>query len=294
MSKSLNLPYLNILVAYPYMTKGMILALQKAKDATEGRFRFLLDSGAFTAYNSGKEIKLDDYCRFIESLPFEPTGYFMLDVIGNPSATMKNYEIMLKRGFNPIPVFTRGEDFSVLEEFYRTSDYVALGGLVGGKKNKKLYFIQKSLKIANNRKMHLLGFTSYKYVRRFKPYSVDSSSWTSGTRFGSVSIFKRNKGICTYSGIRKQLHSKPPIDIIKAYKELGYGYKDIAKKENWSGGALVLSKIGALAYMKLFLAFERYSNTKGYFACSSQDNLGVLASLYKERIINGKNRFDTI
>lgn len=175
----------NILVAYPYMKKPMIDLLKQ----NEHRTRFLLDSGAFTAWKAGKPIALDDYCRFIESLPFEPWRYFMLDVIGDPKATLKNYETMLKRGFKPIPIFTRGEDPSVLEDYYKTSDVVAIGGLVGTKGNKG--FVKGIMEKVGKRKVHWLGFTDLNFVKHYKPYSCDASSWNNGAQFGYVTYYDR-------------------------------------------------------------------------------------------------------
>jgi len=69
---------LNLLFSYAYLN-GTIINLLNNKD-----INFLLDSGAFSAWKLKKEIKLDDYCKFVESLPFAPWKYFTLDVIGNP------------------------------------------------------------------------------------------------------------------------------------------------------------------------------------------------------------------
>ena len=110
---------LNILIAYPYFQKTPD-AYIKSLNRVNGKFRFLLDSGAFTAWKAGNEIHIDDYCNFVENLKIKPWRYFTLDKIGDPIGTQKNYEIMLKRGFNPIPIFTRGESLSVLEDFYKT------------------------------------------------------------------------------------------------------------------------------------------------------------------------------
>ena len=87
----------NVLVAYPYLCKMDVSTLSPQEGV-----RLLVDCGAFTAYKSGKEIRLDDYCRFLESLPFKPFGYFSLDVIGDPDKTTRNYQIMLERVFKPI------------------------------------------------------------------------------------------------------------------------------------------------------------------------------------------------
>jgi len=153
--------------------------------------RFLLDSGAFTAWKAGKPIALDDYCRFIESLPFESWRYFMLDVIGDPAATMRNYETMLKRGFNPIPIFTRGEDPSVLDDYYKTSDLVAIGGLVGTPGNKG--FVKGIMEKVGGRRVHWLGFFDCNFVKHYRPYSCDSSTWKVGATFKNFNVVDGSK-----------------------------------------------------------------------------------------------------
>lgn len=151
------------------------------------KLRLLLDSGAFTAWKAGKPIALDDYCRFLDSLKIKPWRYFMLDVIGDPHATMRNYETMLKRGYDPIPIFTRGEDPSVLEDYYKTSDVVGIGGLVGTPANKG--FVKGIMQTIGNRKVHWLGFTSQPFIAQYRPFSCDSSSWQAAFMYGRVSLY---------------------------------------------------------------------------------------------------------
>ena len=63
---------LNTLIAYPYLKPDAVEMLRARAD----QVRFVLDSGAFTAWKSGNPIALDDYCRFIEGLPIKPWRYF--------------------------------------------------------------------------------------------------------------------------------------------------------------------------------------------------------------------------
>lgn len=177
---------LNILVAYPYFSKDVVEAI---KDRQQ-EIRLIVDSGAFTAWKAGKTIEIDSYCRFIESLPIKPWRYFSLDKVGDPHGSMKNYETMIRRGFNPIPVFTRGEHPSALEDYYKTSDLVGIGGLVKTPKN--VNFVKGIMPFIRGRKVHLLGFGNHNAIAYFKPYSFDSSSWSSGVRFGDIRLYDRN------------------------------------------------------------------------------------------------------
>jgi hypothetical protein len=169
-------PRLNLLIAYPYLTKQLLAQVKSELPRT----RFLLDSGAFTAWKAGTKIELDDYCNFIEGLDFQPWRYFTLDVIGDPKATLKNYDAMLKRGFNPVPIFTRGDSLAALEHYYRTSDLVGVGGLVGTRGNKG--FVNGIMKKIGKRRVHLLGFTRLDFLKTYRPYMCDTSSWEYGAR----------------------------------------------------------------------------------------------------------------
>ena len=104
---------------------------------------------------------------------------------------MRNYEIMLSRGYKPTPVFTFGDDLSVIDEYYKTSDFIGIGGLVGRPSNEMLIGLDKILKKVNGRKAHLLGFTRVEYLKLLKPYSCDSSSWSRWSKiwiYGSVPL----------------------------------------------------------------------------------------------------------
>ena len=54
----LKLPKVNILVAFPYFSKAII----KLLDNTDPNiFRLIIDSGAFTAWNTNKPIIFNEY-----------------------------------------------------------------------------------------------------------------------------------------------------------------------------------------------------------------------------------------
>ena len=272
--------YLNILVAYPYMSKSVIKILKDIHDELGDNFRFLLDSGAFTAYSSGKEIKLDDYCKFLDNLPFKPWNYFALDVIGNPEATMRNYEIMLSRGYKPAPVFTFGDDLSVIDEYYKTSDFIGIGGLVGRPSNEMLIGLDKILKKVNGRKAHLLGFTRVEYLKLLKPYSCDSSSWSSGVRFGFMEVYLGSSKFVKLQ--RKDVLKKPKKEVINAINNMGLDYTKLGKKEEWvnTEGKLI-SIIGNNSWVNFSLDIEKNIKTMLFLACASDWQIRASFKGYK-------------
>lgn len=239
----------------------------------ETQIRFLLDSGAFTAWKAGKTINLDEYCKFIESLPFKPWRYFTLDVVGDPAATLKNYETMLRRGFNPVPIFTRGEDPLVLEDYYKTSDVVGIGGLVKTEKNKG--FVKGIMKRAAGRRVHLLGFTNMNFIRALKPYMADSSSWQSAQMYGSVCVYFGNGDL---HQVRKEKFFKFPIEpkIHDSVQALGFDPYLVRRKESWTGGKSTIQRITGASWIKLSIDALEKIGTHLFLATGSARDVGLL------------------
>jgi hypothetical protein len=258
------LQVLNLLVAYPYVKNEIIQIVKNNQD----KIRFLLDSGAFTAWKAGKPIALDDYCRFIESLPFEPWKYFSLDVIGDPHATLKNYEIMLSRGFNPLPIFTRGEDPAVLEEYYKTSDVVGIGGLVGTQGNKG--FVKGIMKLVNKRKVHLLGFTNLAFLKVYRPYMADSSSWEMGARFAACPLYL-GRGAPLAKIDKTNVKAQLAIPRVReAIIRLGLDPDEFFKPEKWNGGYSITRRTGARSMVRYSLDVQKHLGTNLFLAATTK------------------------
>lgn len=158
-----NKPCLNILISYAYFNKKIHKTLSKI----DVNHKLVIDSGAFTVWKTGKKIELKDYADFIKNLDIPVWNYFNLDVIGEPEKTMNNYNELLDKEFRPIPIFTTGENLDILEQYYKTSEIVALGGLVGNKNNENI--VKRSMQIIGERKVHWLGYTRLKFVKHYRP-----------------------------------------------------------------------------------------------------------------------------
>jgi len=263
---------INLLMAYPYIKPEIIPFIHKRQKD----FRFLIDSGAFTAWKSGKPIQLDDYCRFIEGLPFEPFKYFTLDVIGDPEASFKNYQIMLDRGFTPIPIFTRGEDLSMVDEYYKTSDVLGIGGLVGTRKNKG--FVKGIMQKIGKRKVHWLGFTNKTFISYYKPYMCDCSSWSYVMRWGYMLVYDMKGGFKTI--YRKDFKKKLSKEIFDLISNLGVDPNDLRDDRAWEKEGSLAGMVGARGYYLKTLQCEKMFNTKMFLACAT---LGQLEMLLKAR-----------
>ena len=173
--------------------------------------KFLLDSGAFTLFtNKSKgnnivwEEYVDRYADFIVRNKVE--RFFELDIdmlIGHDRVAALRRRLERKAGRPCIPVWHK---FRGREAFIRMCDeykYVAIGGIVSREIVPAEYrFFPWFINEAHRRKakIHGLGFTNIRLLPRYHFDSVDSTTWTTGNRFGAVYYFnghtikKRLKG----------------------------------------------------------------------------------------------------
>ena len=160
--------------------------------------KFLLDSGAFTfMQNKNKKVSWDDYvnkyAKFINKHNIEL--FFELDidsVVGLKRVEKLRNLLEKKTGKKCIPVWhkSRGKDYFV--NMCKEYDYVAIGGIVSNEIKRKDYkyfpwFIKTAHK--HNAKIHGLGLSSYKVIKKYKFDSVDSTAWTYGNIGGFLYKF---------------------------------------------------------------------------------------------------------
>ena len=144
----------------------------------------LIDSGAFTAYTSGKTIDRAAYTDWLAANAGRYTAAFALDVIGDPTASLANYEwqrsALRGTGVTLIPTWHMGAPWDVLESMCQTAGYVSIGGMVPYFRRRPLLMRNciRAHQIARNHGVRLHGLgASGSTVRQLPWYSVDSSSW---------------------------------------------------------------------------------------------------------------------
>lgn len=174
---------------------------------------FLLDSGAFTFMNSFKgsvnwDKYVEDYANFINK--YDIKYFFELDIdvlVGIKEVERLRNRLERLTNKQCIPVWHKSRGIEEWKRITKEYDYVAIGGIVIKeiKQADYKYFIPL-LEIAkkNNCKVHGLGFTSMKWLKKVKFYSVDSTTWTNGCRFGIIYKFKNNKLV----QIKKPINTK--------------------------------------------------------------------------------------
>lgn len=170
------------------------------RDRLDALPRVIIDSGAFTAWTSGKPIHVHDYAKWALDLDVRwrsktaSLEFMNLDVIGDQEGTWRNQAILEGLGMKPMVIVTYGVDLKHLDRALEQYDYIALGGLVPYTRHKdklkkwldacfgRIMAYRKKTGIL--RRIHLLGVTTEWVLKRYPCYSSDSSSWVSCLRFG--------------------------------------------------------------------------------------------------------------
>lgn len=151
-----------------------------------------LDSGAYSAWSRGIKINIDEYIDFIKQHKQFIHVYANLDVIGDPIATERNQRYIESKGLHPLATFHIGSPYSELERMVKEYKYIALGGLVGVPKARRIKHLDKCFRIIQTKcKVHGFGVGDLELMLRYPFYSVDNTNWIMGGRTGSVYRFDK-------------------------------------------------------------------------------------------------------
>lgn len=175
--------------------------------------QWCLDSGAYTAFMLGKEIKVEDYiefCHRMKSTARPPVEVFALDVIGDWKASLRNTEAMWKAGIECIPCFHAGEPEHALKTMAADYPKIAIGGTVG-----RLYgatrtrFLQQCFSRVWPKKIHGFGVATSECLNAMPFHSADASSWEIGPlRYGNWSAYN-----LPVAGTRKNFDLRPEVRV---------------------------------------------------------------------------------
>ena len=279
---------INILVAYPYFKEPIynyLLTLDHSK------YSLIVDSGAFTAWNTGKIIKLDEYCKFLDSIEkLKPFHAVQLDVFGNPEESWKNFLTMKSRGYDVMPVFTRGENLVMLENMYKETEYIMFGGVVTGRSNKN--YVKWFQERNGSRKVHWLGFVNMDFIKKYKPTSVDSSSWCGAARFGNLFLYEKYGDMKTFK--KNDFIKSPSKEIITLASNIGVTFSELkylGYKAAWSGQRATVPTptdvkgtahfMTTLTHVLRMIEVEKHFGTKIYLACGGVQQIQLIHTALK-------------
>lgn len=157
---------------------------------------WVMDSGAFSAHNSGVEIKLQDYidcCKRLIQKDQTLTEVYALDVIGDHEGSLANTEEMWRQGIPAIPCFHAGEPWDALTQMAKNYPKIALGGVALAKSGMKMAWAKQCFARVWPKKIHGFAFSGESQVLGLPWHSVDSTSWEIGPcAFGRWNSFGGN------------------------------------------------------------------------------------------------------
>lgn len=284
-----NNTYFNLLASFAY--------LHKSKDFTESLFgahengiaNVMIDSGAFTLFNAKQNrdwLTVDSYCDFLEKYQYKCEKYVMLDVIGDDDASKANYELMLKRDFNPMFVYTMADnDITYLKHAVENNPHVCVAGGVTSKGDWIKQRFQQVYKETNGL-IHGLGYVTYPNMYQLPLHSVDSSSWLqSGLVYGTIPYFDNGMKGIAYKDILKR-KKKMPIQLIRQFEKHNISPKMFSDLENHKGNRSIAFMMSILA----FIEYQKVSNRAGvrlFLAVASYDQMRAL--LYVQEHLESEN-----
>jgi len=163
---------------------------------------FLLDSGAFTFMSNAKsnanwDEYIESYANFINRNNIEK--FFELDIdsiVGYKKVLEYRHKLESLTGKRCIPVWHKNRGVDDFKRICAEYDYVAIGGIVAKEIRPEHYKVFPALineAHKNGAKIHGLGFTNINLLPMYHFDSVDSTSWTSGCRFGTLYHFNDGK-----------------------------------------------------------------------------------------------------
>jgi len=221
-----------VLISYAYLRKAAPEIIEWW--ASQPELEVIVDSGAYTAWASGDPIDVADYIAWLKDWGHRFWRYFALDVVKEPKPTRQNLFKMWDAGLDPVPVHVFGEDEAWMNELYEHTDFIAV--VIRQQMGDPDSFIRRVLPLkmqwAAGRKVHWFGYTNHKQITKWKPYSCDTSSWASGTFFGTAKVYYgkgRWKAFCHADTINGPM----PKILGEALREYGYSYEKAQDANLW-------------------------------------------------------------
>lgn len=189
------------LLSYHYIRRRKPpLVSPKAQALADAGFQLFLDSGAYSAFNSGATIDLEEFTDYVNETQAMWSCIASLDVIGDAAASWRNFELMRRAGCDVIPVYHYGEPVEFLERMVAECKYIGIGGVAQVGVGEPLFdwldhCFRTYICDADGRpkvKVHGFAVTSPQAIRLYPWYSVDSTSWAVG-KWGKVPFRKNGR-----------------------------------------------------------------------------------------------------
>ena len=290
---------INILASYAYLKDNPRLTEALLLLSTKGYINLLIDSGAFTAHAAGKPINPKEYITFCKRIEGKVWQYIMLDIIGQASASMLNFKKMLKAGLNPMGVWTKYDTVHNLKELAEHNDHVCIAGGVGTESKKMVARFRQAVQEVPTIKIHGLAYVKVPQYYKLPLYSVDSSSFTAGVRFGTLPVFNYKTGLMTsftVSQLKVAKVSTIPEELKKLWVSLGLKPSERMNKELYTGNFSVQAVQAAKAHLDMMRYAKRPAVDRQYFlAIGKESELNtVIVTNWSAHVNSGKVNFKEV
>lgn len=229
----------------------------------------LLDSGAYSAFNIGAKIDVQRFGAFCVKYAGMFDLIASLDVIGDATASDKNYQILHDVGATKVfPTFHYGEPFSFLEKMKKASKVIGIGGVAqlgGGRK--LITFMDECWRRLSDAKgkpthdVHGFAVGSGYLIQRYPWYSVDTASWVVAPVWGHTPVLRggiiQNITVTKIGAIRQKLggshYDVMPKDAQKWFRDyiaqVGLTLEDV--QDGTAVGTLNRQRVSVYSYQLL-------------------------------------------
>lgn len=228
----------------------------------DGPVEVLADSGAFSAATIGATIRLPDYVAWLRDWQGLITTAATLDVIGDPTATRRNTLTLERQGFQVLPVFHVGTPWGELEQLCARYRYLALGGMVPHKMkpDQVMRWLIRCFQIARDHGtvFHGFGQTRDKTCRDLPFYTVDSSAWAAGARYGRMRLWDHRRARIVDVQTGNPTMARRHAAVLRAHgadpalvARHGFGLRSGKTDAEYERENLMIRQTPALAYHRL-------------------------------------------
>lgn len=201
----------NALISYAHPS-----VIKEAKQYLNPKLK-MLDSGAYSAWNSGKTIDIDDLIEATKD-PYW-THSVCLDVIGDAEASVKNSLYMKAQGSPAFPVFHIGDPWEHLAEYKRVFNHVGLSCRFGEPVRASMKWLEECFARAWPCRFHSFGWISPSTLYAFPFDTADATSWMAPGLYGH-SVGLSNRPHATVPFARGAIHA--PGNRKQPYKNLQF------------------------------------------------------------------------
>lgn len=160
------------------------------------------DSGAYSAKTQGATINVDELAEWGIKWRHRLAWLASLDVIGDPDASYRNWRrIVNDYGLPAVPTVHFGAAPAEIDRYAdHGCDFIGLGGLVGVPAARQMRWLVQMFRYAATHhptmRFHGWGCTSRHHFK-LPFFSVDSSSWNAGMRYGTMRLVHPSTGKAT-------------------------------------------------------------------------------------------------